>query len=176
MILDAIWFHGKFDGAIAPRREETVSTTDVQERSSDRGSPKVFKAIRRIAHAIDVRSRAIVRAVGLTIPQLVILQAIREAGEVTTSALAAHADLSPATVVGILDKLEEKALVERYRSTVDRRVVHARLTAEGAARLDQAPPLLQDRFLAAFESLPAAERERITATLAAVAAMMSPEE
>ena len=153
-----------------------MSTIDIEEQSSDRSSPKVLKAIRRIAHAIDIRSRAIVRAVGLTIPQLVILQAIREAGEVTTSALSAHADLSPATVVGILDKLEEKALVERYRSTLDRRVVHTRLTAEGVARLDQAPPLLQDNFLAAFENLPAAERERITATLGAVAAMMSPEE
>ncbi len=137
-------------------------------------SLKVLKAIRRIVHAIDVRSRAIERAVGLTIPQLIVLQGIRELGEVTTSALSSHADLSSATVVAILDKLEEKGLVDRYRSKVDRRVVHARLTAAGEGRLDQAPPLLHEGFLRAFEALPLHERERITATLARLATMMAP--
>ena len=41
--------------------------------------------------------------------------------------------MSAPTVVGVLDKLEAKGMVERYRSTRDRRVVHSRLTDLGRA-------------------------------------------
>ncbi|WP_346432256.1 MarR family transcriptional regulator [Breoghania sp. L-A4] len=92
---------------------------------------KLFKAIRRIVRAIDLRSREVARAVGLTIPQIVVLQAARDLGKVTTKALSQHADLSAPTVVIILDKLEERGLVVRHRSPIDRRIVHTRLTPEG---------------------------------------------
>ena len=56
-----------------------------------------MKSIRRIVRAIDMRSKYVARETGLTIPQLVILQAVNELGMVTTAALSKHADLSPAT-------------------------------------------------------------------------------
>ncbi|MDN3719711.1 MarR family transcriptional regulator [Roseibium salinum] len=94
-------------------------------------SLQVVKAIRKIVRAIDLRSREVSRLTGLTIPQIVVLQGIRDLGQVTTKALSDNADLSSATVVTILDKLEEKGLIERYRSVSDRRIVHARLTEKG---------------------------------------------
>ena len=36
--------------------------------------------------------------------------------------------MSPPTVVAVLDKLEAKGMAVRYRSTIDRRVVHRYLT------------------------------------------------
>ena len=68
----------------------------------------VEKAVRRILRAHDLQSKALTKAIGLTAPQLAILRAIAALGEVTTTALSAHADLSPATVITILDKLEEE--------------------------------------------------------------------
>lgn len=133
---------------------------------------RMFKAIRRIAHAIDLRSSAVARTVGLTIPQIVVLASVRDLGEVTTREVSRAADMTAATVVTILDKLEEKGLVERYRSTVDRRIVHTRLTARGAEVLASAPPLLQDEFRAALARLPAPERARLIAALETVADMM----
>lgn len=107
---------------------------------------RVFKAIRRIVRAVDLRSRAVSRSVGLTIPQIVVLQAIRDLGEVTTKALSDYADLSSATVITILDKLEDKRLIKRYRSEFDRRVVHTLLTDEGKKMLDRLPSLLHEDF------------------------------
>ncbi|MGE0627876.1 MAG: MarR family winged helix-turn-helix transcriptional regulator [Hyphomicrobiaceae bacterium] len=125
----------------------------------------VLKAIRRIARAVDLHSRRIDRDIGLTLPQLVVLTCVRDLGEVTSRAISAEADLSPATVVGILDKLEAKGLIQRYRSQVDRRIVHTRLTASGQAMLAAAPPPLGAAFERAFNRRPAAER---TATVDAL--------
>ncbi|ADZ71062.1 MarR family winged helix-turn-helix transcriptional regulator [Polymorphum gilvum] len=133
---------------------------------------RIFKAIRRIVRAVDLRSREVSRATGLTIPQIVVLQGVRDLGEVTTRALSAHADLSAATVVTILDKLEEKRLVERYRSAVDRRIVHTRLTAVGHDVLHNVPPLLQAEFRRQLEALPPARQVALADAMEALARMM----
>ncbi|TYC56428.1 MarR family transcriptional regulator [Rhodobacterales bacterium] len=133
----------------------------------------VVKAIRRIVRAIDLRSREVSRLTGLTIPQIVVLQGVRDMGEVTTKALSENSDLSSATVVTILDKLEEKSLVERYRSTSDRRIVHARLTEEGRRVASDLPGLLHEDFEKKFDSLPEGERERLVEAMEKIAEMMN---
>lgn len=136
----------------------------------------LLKAIRRLARALDIQSRRIDREAGLTLPQLIVLGCVRDMGEVSSRAISAEADLSPPTVVGVLDKLEAKGLIERYRSTRDRRVVHGRVTALGLAALERAADPLGPRFAAAFGALPAAERAAMRAALDRLAAMAAPEE
>ena len=125
----------------------------------------VLKAIRRIARAVDQHSRRIDREVGLTLPQLIVLACVRDLGNVTGRAISLEAELSPATVVGILDKLEAKGLIERYRSMVDRRIVHTRITALGETTLENAPPPLGRSFEQAFTEQTRSEREQTLATL-----------
>jgi DNA-binding MarR family transcriptional regulator len=132
----------------------------------------LVKAIRVIAQAIDTRSKAMSRLSGLTIPQVVILQGVRDLGEVTTNGLSRHVDLSPGTVVSILDKLEERGFVERYRNASDRRVVHTRMTAAGAAILAAAPSLLPDELVGTIKGLPDGERRSIVGAFQSVAAML----
>lgn len=132
----------------------------------------LMKAIRVIAQAIDTRSKAVSRVSGLTIPQIVVLQAVRAHGEVTTNLLSRRCDLSAGTVVSILDKLEERGFVERYRNAADRRIVHTRLTPSGAAALAEAPPLLPPAALEDLARLPAAERRALVAAFQAVAGML----
>lgn len=132
----------------------------------------LVKAIRVIAQAIDTRSKAMSRLSGLTIPQVVILQGVRDLGEVTTNGLSRHVDLSPGTVVSILDKLEERGFVERYRNASDRRVVHTRMTAQGAAILAAAPSLLPDELVGTIKGLPDEDRRAIVGAFQSVAAML----
>jgi len=139
-------------------------------------SMRIFKAVRRIVRAIDLRSREVSRAVGLTIPQIVVLQAVRDLGKVTTRALSDHADLSAATVVTILDKLESKGLIERYRSQVDRRIVHTRLTGEGDAILERVPPLLHDEFRRSLATCPPDSQRALAEAIERIAAMMKADE
>lgn len=129
----------------------------------------VLKAIRRIIHLVDRRSKKVARATGLTIPQIVVLKAVRDLGEVPTNRISASADLTAATVVTILDKLEAKGLVERRRSTEDRRVVYTRLTRQGSETVEAAPPLLNAAFVEAFSEMSDQRRRRMIAALTEVA-------
>jgi DNA-binding MarR family transcriptional regulator len=112
------------------------------------------------------------RAAGVTLPQLVVLTAIRRLGEVTSSRVSEAVSLSPATVTTILDKLEARGLVERYRNEQDRRVVHSRLTAAGTKLLDAAPAFLHERFVSRFAVLAEARKAEIVAAIEDVAEMM----
>jgi DNA-binding MarR family transcriptional regulator len=119
------------------------------------------KAIRRIVRANDMQSRAVAKQCGLTSAQLVVCRGILELGEVTTTALSAYADLSAATVVTILDNLEERGIIERYRSTADRRIVHTRLTEKGRGAIAGAPRPLGEIALARLKALDTAGRRAL---------------
>jgi len=125
----------------------------------------VLSAIRRIMHAADLRSRRLARETGLTAPQLAILQAIADLGEVTTGRISADVSLSQATVTVILDRLVDRALVERYRSPEDRRIVHSRLTPAGVEALTAAEPAVSARLVREFERMPADKQTELVAAL-----------
>jgi DNA-binding MarR family transcriptional regulator len=135
---------------------------------------RVLAAIRRIVHAVDRHSKTVEKAAGMTLPQLVVLAAIRAQGEVTSARLSAAVSLSPATVTMILDNLAARGLIERYRNLEDRRVVHSRLTPAGAAVLAQAPRFLHERFLSRFAQLPAARQEAMLRALVDVPELRGP--
>lgn len=137
---------------------------------------KVLISLRQIIRATDLYSRQLSKKVGLTAPQLLILQAIRNLGAVSISKLSGEVSLSQATVTNILDRLESRELVARHRSTQDKRVVHATLTDAGASMLDQAPTPLQDLFNQRFGALESWEQSMIVAALQRVAAMMNAED
>ncbi len=128
----------------------------------------LVRSVRRIAQAIDVRSREIARLTGLTLPQLLVLQSIRALGEVSTHAVSRDVAMSAPTVVAVLDRLEARGLIVRYRSTSDRRIVHARLTEAGDAALRDAPGLLRPGAMRALADLPPERREALAAAIRAV--------
>lgn len=132
----------------------------------------VLIAIRRIIRATDIHSRRLTKTVGLTAPQLLVLQAIRNLGAVAISRLSSEVSLSQATVTTIIDRLERRGYVSRQRSEQDKRVVHALLTAAGNEALDNAPTPLQEAFSVRFEQLQDWEQSQILAALQRVAAMM----
>ena len=133
----------------------------------------VEKAIRRIVRAHDLQSKALSKAVGLTAAQLVLMKGIAELGEVTSAALSAYADISAATVVTVLDNLEERGLIQRYRSGTDRRIVHTRLTERGRAMTEAAPAPLGPMFLERFGKLEEAQRRRMVEAIVSLADLMS---
>ncbi len=133
----------------------------------------LVRGVRRMAQAIELRSREIVRLTGLTIPQLVVLQSVQSLGQVTTQAVSRDAAMSPPTVVAVLDRLEAKGLVERYRSTRDRRIVHLRLTDAGRQALTDSPGLLGDGFMTAFSRLALQERQQLAQSIERMASLMT---
>ncbi len=145
---------------------------DIAPKQSDR----VLISIRQIIRAVDVQSKRLARETGLSSPQLIVLRAIDELGEVTTRILSRHVSLSQPTVTTILDRLEAKQLVERYRSQTDRRIVHSKLTSAGEKTLKTAPPLLQEAFIEAFDALSDKRRQVIVSAVSDLAQMMQADE
>lgn len=132
----------------------------------------LLRALRRIIRSVDVRSKYVARAVGLTTPQIVVLQGIRDLTDVTSSSLSAYVSLSPATVTTILDNLQARGFVSRERSQTDRRVVHPRLTEAGTEVLEAALPHMHDDFAAAFEALSDEERLETVRSFERIAGIM----
>ena len=71
------------------------------------------------------------------------------------------------------DKLEAKGLIERYRSTRDRRIVHTRLKQAGQRILQDAPPPLGEDFVAAFMRLGERERRKTLQSFSLIADLVS---
>ncbi len=136
----------------------------------------VLIAIRKIIRATDIHSRQLTKTVGLTAPQLLVLQAIHHLGAVAISRLSSEVSLSQATVTTILDRLEKRGYVARQRSDRDKRVVHALLTDSGRTALESAPTPLQEAFSVRFERLEDWEQSQILSALQRVAAMMDAHE
>lgn len=149
-----------------------ASRCPVDEDISGDGADAVLKSLRQIIHAIDVQSSKLAKTAGLTAPQLIVMHAINQLGEVTTRAIADHVSLSAPTVTTLIDRLEKAGLVERYRSAIDRRIVHSKLTRTGKAKLKSAPPLLQNSFVDAYQQLTQRRRQQIVSALKDVAQMM----
>jgi DNA-binding MarR family transcriptional regulator len=133
---------------------------------------QVLVALRRVIRATDLHSKHLAKTTGLTAPQVLLLQAIRNKGEVTIGELANEVSLSQATVTNILDRLEKRGLVYRQRSQSDKRKVHAYLTDQAAETLRDAPIPLQDQFARQFGDLKDWEQSMIIASLQRVAQMM----
>ena len=137
-----------------------------------RAALRMLRALRPIIRAVDVSSHRLAGQHNITGPQLDCLLTLRELGPLTSAVLARRLYLSPSTVVGIVDRLEEKGLLQRER---DRRQVYLSLTAAGAQLTAQAPTVLQDRLAQALAALPQEERQNLTLALERLALLFQPE-
>jgi len=69
---------------------------------------------------------------GITYPQYLVLNALRDAETLTIGGLASRLSLEPSTITPLVKRLEAAGLVARARSPQDEREVRVSLTDEGA--------------------------------------------
>ena len=140
----------------------------------------ILRAVRGIVRSITIHSKRLLRETGMTLPQILCLRAIgaasQAATDVTAAQVARSVQLSPATVTGIIDRLERGELIERERDTADRRKVYLRLTPRGQEWLVSLPSSLQDRAVERLNSLSSERRKRILDTLNEVLQIMEAED
>lgn len=132
----------------------------------------VLISLRRVIRATDLHSRNLIKTSGLTSPQLLILQALERRPDTSVGDLADKLSLSQATVSTILDRLEKRALVQRRKSTRDKRRTELSLSDSGRQIVAGAPLPLQERFVNRFKGLEDWEQSQILSALQRVALMM----
>jgi DNA-binding MarR family transcriptional regulator len=109
--------------------------------------------IRRIFHVLTEQSRKVEHEIGLTGSQLWVVKMLYETANMKVSDLARRMYLHPATMVGLLDRLEVKGLVQRTRSEKDRRVVYVTITAQGRELVEKSPEVAQGLLSKGLELL-----------------------
>lgn len=148
------------------------SATAGDSLPEDRFDLRVLSSLRRIIRAVDQYSHRIERKYRITVPQILCLSAIGQHDAITAKELAEAIHLSPSTVVGIVDRLEARSLVQRLRDADDRRRIHISLTTEGSELLGKVPSPLQDKLADGLSRLPKSEQATIAQSLARISDLM----
>ncbi|MCW8469754.1 MarR family transcriptional regulator [Fluoribacter gormanii] len=115
-------------------------------QQSEQRSKSIILALRKIMQQMDYHSRKLNKCYGLTVPQIVCLYEIYENGKMTISALSKKIYLSMSTIVGVIDRLEEKQFVNRTRDIQDRRIIYIDITEKGKEFVSASPYLLHNRL------------------------------
>ncbi|MBT2406126.1 MULTISPECIES: MarR family winged helix-turn-helix transcriptional regulator [unclassified Streptomyces] len=94
----------------------------------------------QICFALNAASRAfgglyrvVLKDLGLTYPQYLVMLVLWEHGEMPVKELGNHLRLDSGTLSPLLKRLEAAGLISRERSAEDERSVHVGLTPDGAA-------------------------------------------
>jgi DNA-binding MarR family transcriptional regulator len=136
---------------------QTPSPKDVPQLPEELVASATF-LLKRLGHAAKERAMALYEDTGLHPYHYAILLVLDERSVETQGAIADALGYDRGQLVGLLDELEEKELVERRRDPNDRRRHIVRLTPGGKKTLKRLRALnrrLEDEFLA-----PLGEEER----------------
>jgi DNA-binding MarR family transcriptional regulator len=116
---------------------------------------------------------------GVSMTHMHVLWMLQHHGDLPMSRMAELLDVSVSNATGIVDRMEERGLVERVRVPDDRRVVLVRISTGGGQALDEIEAIKQDRLQSILSHLDAPQRVRLARSLddirAAIAAEFGPD-
>ncbi|CAM5189730.1 DNA-binding MarR family transcriptional regulator OS=Castellaniella defragrans OX=75697 GN=HNR28_000829 PE=4 SV=1 [Castellaniella defragrans] len=145
----------------------------VQDQSDQQSYDlRILRALRRITRAVALHSRQLSACSHVTGPQLICLRTVIEHGPLTATAISREVHVSASTIVGILDRLEEKGLVVRERGRADRRIVFVSATEAGRQLARDTPSPLQQKLAESLQALPELEQATITLSLERVVGLI----
>src|SRR5215475_5237268 len=132
---------------------------------------RLYPAVYRRFHV----SRQHLAGSDLTPRMLAVVQHLAGAGPLTVGELAAHLGLSKATTTELVNRVEERGLIDRMRDDRDRRRVYVWLTDVGRKQARRhsaahARVLAEDALLAAVRRMPPADRDALIHGLRALLA------
>ena len=146
-------------------------TTALSTRRKTRESPteqaalKLWVVLSRAHTAIARHAEADIARSALTPGEFAILEALYHVGRLLLGELQQKVLVSSGGITYLVDRLEEKGLVERQECPEDRRARYAALTPEGERVIGRIFPGHARQIARAVSGLTAAERAQATALL-----------
>ena len=130
-------------------------------------STEIIMKIRKIVRSINLESKKIEKEYGVSIPQVLCLNYIRESKnfQAGQGEIKKFLNLNASTTSGIIDRLEAKGLAARLPKSGDKRVVTIALTSKGDQLLKKIPALLQEKLAEKLEKLDNDTRGKIRESL-----------
>lgn len=116
---------------------------------------EILIKIRKIVRSINLESKKIQKEYGVSIPQVLCLQFLRnstnyQAGQ---GEIRKFLNLNSSTASGIINRLETKGLVARLPKRGDKRTVTIALTSKGDQLMQEIPSLLHEQLSEKLENL-----------------------
>ncbi|MEU9731901.1 MarR family transcriptional regulator [Streptomyces sp. NPDC048002] len=156
-----------------------TGTPDAPQEEWLRLDRQICFSLHAASRAFNGVYRVILKDLGLTYPQYLVMLVLWEHGDLPVKRLGEHLRLDSGTLSPLLKRLEAAGLVRRERSARDERSVEVGLTAEGAALRERA--LEVPRRIAAATGFDVAEigalrarLDELTTALDAAAASAAP--
>ncbi|MFB4316519.1 MarR family winged helix-turn-helix transcriptional regulator [Actinomadura sp. 21ATH] len=109
------------------------------------GRPDLAAMTGRLGRALAAAEVPVLRAHGLSMWAYVVLLALDEGPVRSQSALAEAIHADKTRIIGVLDDLQDRGLIERVPDPGDRRVRLLSITAEGRRLRDAAQAAVQER-------------------------------
>ncbi len=111
---------------------------------------EILIKIRKIIRSINLESKKIQKAYGVSIPQVLCLNYLQGCKDFQSGQqqIREFLNLNSSTVTGIISRLEKKGLIARLPKSGDRRTTTIALTSRGDSLLQKIPPLMHDRLSA----------------------------
>jgi len=110
-----------------------------------------LRSLWNLNHALEVTSSDMLRTIGVTAQQRMVLRIVGHVGRLTAGQLSAVLHVYPGTLSATLARLERRGLVMRAREADDARRVVVSLTPAGAALLATSEGLVESAAAAALE-------------------------
>jgi DNA-binding MarR family transcriptional regulator len=162
--------------SVATGEEDTQSSPEYKQEFVEEAVKDsirwVIWYLRRLVQADEVFNKELTKKYQVSQPQLTCVLALFEYGPLPVSKLAKYVLVKPSTATGIVDRLEEKGLVKRERSLLDRRIVTIHLTESGNEVARKAPLPIPTPMVEGLNKLPAEETRKIVESLAMLVAML----
>ena len=115
---------------------------------------KIVWTLRRISHLIYADSRNIAKQYGLTAAQASVIKILfGSSGAFSSTGLSRELDVTPPNLTGIIDRLEEKGLIERKKTEADRRTWKIELTKRGKELAESLPNITELKLLHGLKDL-----------------------
>ncbi len=149
-----------------------ITSNALSPNSSKDPVKEIVWLIRRLMQGNYLYNKELNKKYQVSAPQLSSLLALYENGPLPPSQIAKYIMVNSSTVTGIIDRLEQKSLVQRSRISTDRRVITVTLTDKGRELAENAPPPIQEKIVEGLQKLPPNEIEKIVQALTKLTYML----
>ena len=139
---------------------------------------EILIKLRKIIRSINLESKKVEKELGVSIPQLLVLQYLSDHEDYRAFAkdIKNYINLNASTVSGIISRLENKFLVAKVPKPNDKRTVFITLTAKGAELLQESPITLQEKLSKRLKRLTPMQIEELNRNIELLTSIMDVED
>ncbi|MBP1950193.1 MarR family winged helix-turn-helix transcriptional regulator [Virgibacillus litoralis] len=124
-------------------------------------SLNAFVVLMRASKSVEERIKKDIKSYGVSITEFTILEALYHKGDLTVNQICDAVLINSGSMTYVIDKLQQRGLLERITSEEDRRVIHVRITNQGKKLMDDIFPQHEKVIEKVFEDVSPEELESV---------------